>query len=122
MFFIIGLWLYFVAKYKTNVMSIKKQFLKSKPVCKVTFSLTKDEALNAEKVQLLGDFNEWNVEEAIDLKKFKNGTYKTTIDLETEKSYQFKYLIDSTKWENDSTADSYVNNGIDANDNFVVAL
>ena len=103
-------------------MSIKKQFLKSKPVCKVTFSLSQEEALNAEKVQLLGDFNDWNVEEAIDLKKFKNGTYKTTLDLETAKSYQFKYLIDNTKWENDVEADSYVNNGIDADDNFVVVL
>jgi 1,4-alpha-glucan branching enzyme len=103
-------------------MSIKKQFLKSKPVCKVTFSLSQEEALNAEKVQLLGDFNDWNVEEAIDLKKFKNGTYKTTLDLETAKSYQFKYLIDSEKWENDQEADSYVNNGIDADDNFVVVL
>jgi len=103
-------------------MSIKKQFLKTKPVCKVTFSLTKEEALEAEKVQLLGEFNDWNVEEAIDLKKFKNGTFKTTLDLETTKSYQFKYLFDDTKWENDQAADSYVNNGIDADDNFVVAL
>src|SRR5210317_901410 len=103
-------------------MSIKKQFLKSKPVCKVTFTLTKEEAFDAEKIQLLGDFNNWNVEEAVDLKKFKNGTYKTTLDLETEKEYQFKYLVDSTKWENDQEADSYVNNGIDANENFVVAL
>jgi 1,4-alpha-glucan branching enzyme len=84
--------------------------------------LNQEEAQNAEKVQLLGDFNDWNVEEAIDLKKFKNGTYKTTLDLETAKSYQFKYLIDSEKWENDQEADSYVNNGIDADDNFVVVL
>ena len=104
------------------VMSIKKQFLKSKPVCKVTFSLTKEEVEGAEKVQLLGDFNGWNVEEAIDLKKFKNGTYKTTIDLPIEKEYQFKYLIDSEKWENDGEADAYVNNGVSAEDNFVVAL
>ncbi len=103
-------------------MSIKKQFLKSKPVCKVTFTLTKEEAFDAEKIQLLGDFNNWNVEEAIDLKKFKNGTYKTTLDLETEKEYQFKYLVDETKWENDSAADAYVNNGISADGNSVVAL
>ncbi len=103
-------------------MSIKKQFLKSKPVCKVTFSLTQEEAFEAGKIQLLGDFNDWNVEEAIDLKKFKNGTFKTTLDLETAKDYQFKYLVDGTKWENDQAADSYVNDGIDANDNFVVAL
>jgi len=103
-------------------MSIKKQFLKSKPVCKVTFSLTSEDTMNAEKVQLLGDFNDWNVKEAIDLKKFKNGSFKTTLDLETSKSYQFKYLVDDSKWENDATADSYVNNGIDSDDNFVVAL
>ena len=103
-------------------MSIKKQFLKSKPVCKVTFSLSKEEALDAEKVQLLGDFNNWNVEEAIDLKKFKNGSYKATLDLETEKEYQFKYLFDETKWENDAAADRYVDNGISAEGNFLVAL
>jgi len=103
-------------------MSIKKQFLKNKPVCKVTFSLTKEEALNAEKIQLLGDFNNWNVEEAIDLKKFKNGSYKTTLDLETEKEYQFKYLFDETKWENDHEADRYADNGISAEGNFVVAI
>jgi 1,4-alpha-glucan branching enzyme len=103
-------------------MSIKKQFLKNKPVCKVTFSLTKEEALDAERVQLLGDFNNWNVEEAIDLKKFKNGSYKATLDLETEKEYQFKYLFDETKWENDHSADRYADNGISAEGNFVVAI
>jgi len=103
-------------------MSIKKQFLKSKPVCKVTFSLKGEEVANAEKVQLVGDFNEWNVKEAIDLKKFKNGTFKTTLDLDTEKEYQFKYLIDNERWENDGEADKYVNNGVSADDNFVVAL
>ena len=103
-------------------MSIKKQFLKSKPVCKVTFSLTSEEVANVEKVQLLGDFNGWNLDEAVDLKKFKNGSFKTTLDLETEKEYQFKYLFDGVQWENDSEADKYVNNGVSAEDNFVVTL
>lgn len=103
-------------------MSIKKQFLKSKPVCKVTFSLAGEEVANVEKVQLVGDFNGWNVKKAIDLKKQKNGTFKTTVDLETEKEYQFKYLFDGVKWENDAEADKYVNNGVSAEDNFVVAL
>ena len=38
-------------------MAIKKQFLKSKPVCKVTFSLPAEEA---KKVSVVGSFNEWN--------------------------------------------------------------
>ncbi len=103
-------------------MSIKKQFLKSKPVCKVTFSLNSEEVADAKKVQLVGDFNEWNVKKAIDLKKFKNGTFKTTLDLDTEKEYQFKYLIDNERWENDGEADKYVNNGVSAEDNFVITL
>ncbi len=84
--------------------------------------MNSEEVANAEKVQLVGDFNGWNVNEAIDLKKFKNGTFKTTLDLDTEKEYQFKYLIDSEKWENDGEADKYVNNGVSAEDNFVIAL
>ena len=37
-------------------MAITKKFLKSKPVCKVTFALTETEANSAEVV---GDFNDW---------------------------------------------------------------
>ena len=52
-------------------MSLKKQFLKSKPVCKVTFCLMEGDIQNAEKIQLLGSFNDWKEEDAILLKKFK---------------------------------------------------
>lgn len=103
-------------------MSLKKQFLKSKPVCKVTFSLDKSEIEGAEKIVLLGSFNDWNAEEGVVMKKFKNGNFKVTVDLETEAEYQFKYLVDSTTWINDAEADKYVNNGITAEDNSVVVL
>ena len=64
-------------------MSIKKQYLKSKPICKVTFSLP---AEDAKKVSVVGNFNEWNAKKA-PLRKLKNGTFKGTIDLETGNSY-----------------------------------
>ncbi len=103
-------------------MSLKKQFLKSKPVCKVTFSLTSEEVNDANTVVVLGDFNNWDTKEGVELKKFKNGTFKASIDLETEKEYQFKYLIDGVKWENDGEADKYVGSGIGAEENSVVIL
>lgn len=103
-------------------MSLKKQFLKSKPVCKVTFSLDKSEVEGAEKVQVLGSFNNWNAEEGVVMKKFKNGNFKVTLDLPTECEYQFKYLVDGASWLNDSEADKYVNNGITAEDNSVVVV
>ena len=41
-------------------MAIKKQFIKTKPVCKVTFSVVAKEASQA---SVVGDFNNWNVAE-----------------------------------------------------------
>ena len=103
-------------------MSVKKQYLKSKPVCKVTFLMEKEAANGAEKVELLGEFNNWNTAEPVSLKKLKNGSFKVTIDLPVENEYQFKYLLDGEKWVNDELADKYVNNGIDAEENSVLVL
>lgn len=102
-------------------MSLKKKFLKSKPVCKVTFRLPAEAAETAENVVLVGDFNEWNPENGYEMKQLKNGSFKTTIDLETGKEYQFRYLIDNSTWENDWEADKYVANEY-GEDNSVVVL
>lgn len=83
-------------------MAIKKQFLKSKPVCKVTFSVPAEEA---KKVSVVGSFNDWNEKKAV-LKKLKNGTFKGTVDLETGTSYEFKYIVDG-EYVNDTEADAY---------------
>ncbi|MGK0412195.1 MAG: 1,4-alpha-glucan branching enzyme [Polaribacter sp.] len=84
-------------------MAIKKQFLKSKPVCKVTFTVPAEEASS---VAVVGSFNEWNVE-ATPLKKLKNGSFKGTVDLETGSSYEFRYLVDG-EYVNEEEADSSV--------------
>jgi 1,4-alpha-glucan branching enzyme len=103
-------------------MSLKKQYLKSKPVCKVTFSMDKEAVAGAEKVDLLGEFNNWNTAEPVSMKKLKNGAFKVTIDLPSETEFQFKYLLDGEKWINDDSADKYVNSGLGAEENSVVTL
>lgn len=100
---------------------IKKQFLKSKPVCKVTFSLEPEAAEHAENVELVGEFSNW-AEAPISMKKLKNGSFKTTLDLETGKDYQFRYVIDGAKWENDWEADAYVPNNFTFEENSVVSI
>jgi len=87
---------------------IKKQFLKSKPVCKATFTVAKEVANGAETVALVGEFNNWDTNAPIEMKKLKNGTFKTTVELETGKEYEFRYLIDGENWANDEEADKYV--------------
>lgn len=87
-------------------MAITKQYLKSKPICKVTFSVPAEEA---KEVSVLGCFNEWNEEKAVKLKKLKNGTFRGTVDLEKDESYEFRYLVDGA-FVNDEHADAYVTN------------
>jgi 1,4-alpha-glucan branching enzyme len=98
-------------------MAIKKQFLKSKPVCKVTFTLP---AVEAKGVVLIGSFNDWN-EKATPLKKLKNGSFKTTLDLVTSNSYEFRYRVDGT-YVNDEEADSYAWNDFAGTENCVLLL
>ena len=93
-------------------MSIKKQFLKSKPVCKVTLNVPKSISNGAKKIQVVGEFNDWD-KKATPMERLKNGTFKTTLDLETGRNYQFKYLIDGEIWENDDYADDYIRNEFD---------
>jgi 1,4-alpha-glucan branching enzyme len=89
------------------VMSISKKYLKSKPICKVTFTVPKLEAETAQVVYLVGEFNDWQTTN-LPMKKQKSGDFKITLDLSTEREYQFRYLLDADHWKNDSAADKYV--------------
>ena len=96
---------------------LKKQTLKSKPVCKVTFTLP--EAIKAESAYLVGDFNNWD-EKATQMKLTKkSGQFNITLELETGREYQFRYLVNGTEWHNDWHADKCVPNPF-SGDNSVV--
>jgi 1,4-alpha-glucan branching enzyme len=98
-------------------MAIKKQFIKSKPVCKVTFSI---EATEATTAAVIGDFNNWNPAEG-ELSKLKNGTFKATFELPASNSYEFRYLVDG-QFTNDTDADDYKWNEFAAAENSVVTV
>ena len=98
-------------------MSIKKQFVKTKPVCKVTFSVVAKEAKEA---AVVGDFNNWNVAEGA-LSKLKNGTFKGVFDLNKDAAYEFKYVIDG-EFINEPEADSFKWNEFAGNENGVLVV
>lgn len=102
-------------------MSLKKQYLKSKPVCKVTFRLKAEEAHAAATAKLVGDFNEWD-RSTQPMKKLKNGDFTQTITLEKDHEYQFRYLLDEEKWENDWAADDYTPSSVSLEENSVVRV
>jgi 1,4-alpha-glucan branching enzyme len=102
-------------------MSVKKQYLKSKPVCKVTFKLTKEDALGAKNVTIVGEFNNWSTKQTPMIRQ-KNGAFSLTLELEQNKDFQFRYLIDDQLWVNDPAADKYVPSGFAGSDNSVVVI
>jgi len=102
-------------------MSIKKQYLKSRPVCKVTFRLPEEAANDADNVYLVGDFNEWN-KQATPMNALKSGEFKAVVELEPGHEYQYKYLVGGSEWENDWEADKYVPNPYGDGENSVVVV
>ena len=101
---------------------LKKTYVKSRGVCKVTFEIPADELPHPdriEKVTVVGDFNDWD-EEANTMNFVKSRkVYSAKIDLEPDESYQFRYLVNGEIWVNDWHADAYAPNEFSA-DNCVV--
>lgn len=98
-------------------MAIKKQFIKTKPVCKVTFSV---DAKQANTVAVVGDFNNWDTEAGA-LGKLKNGTFKGQFEVGKDTDYEFRYIIDGV-YANEPEADSYRWNAYAGAENSVLAV
>ncbi|BBO90557.1 1,4-alpha-glucan-branching protein [Desulfosarcina ovata subsp. ovata] len=102
-------------------MGIQKQFLKRKPICKVTFKIAKAVANASQSAHVVGEFNGWSIS-ATPMKKLKNGAFKTTVDLKIGRSYQFRYLLDKYNWENDPEADGLLPTPFGDSRNSVIRL
>ncbi|CAK7030889.1 MAG: hypothetical protein DELT_02783 [Desulfovibrio sp.] len=102
-------------------MAITKQFLKTKPECKVTFKLSAEESGNAETAFLVGDFNEWDVA-VTPMKKNAKGDFTVSINLPVGDSQKFRYFVNGDKWLNDPEADGYQLCAFTGAENFLVEI
>ena len=100
-------------------MGLKKTFSKDKTKCNVTFSVSPEAAKGVKSIYIVGDFNSWS-STATPLKQGKDGSFSVKIELESNREYQFRYLFDNCKWENDWNADKYVPAPYSDADNSVV--
>ncbi|MBK9254664.1 MAG: hypothetical protein IPM42_04190 [Saprospiraceae bacterium] len=101
-------------------MSITKKYQDTKSNYKVTFALPLDIAPSAKNVQVLGDFNDWDTSKAQTLKAGKK-EFSTTVELKPGR-YEFRYLIDGLRWENDFSADNYISSPFAGINNSVLVL
>lgn len=107
-------------------MTIKKQYLKSKPQVKVTFEIEKQDTKEAQSILLLSEHNSW---EPIEFKKLKSGKFKvaTNISMEDRDGFQFIYKATATDGHEflllPENADNYVDNGMtDGGKNAVLVI
>jgi 1,4-alpha-glucan branching enzyme len=89
-------------------MSLKKQYLKSNSVCKVTFNV-KNDVENVSVIRIPGEFNGWDIR-CEPMKKLKSGAFTQTLNLPSGQSYQYKLFINDSEWRNDPEADNQVPN------------
>ena len=102
-------------------MAIKKQYLKSKPICKVTFKIPPEVGNVAQTAKIVGEFNDWSYT-ANPMKRLKSGAFTTTLDLEKGKAYQFRYLLGKNQWENEIEADKLVPSPYGDSENSVIIV
>ena len=84
---------------------------------RVTFELPS--SLWAERVNLVGDFNDWDTSRDEMTQSRANGNWRITLMLPAGRVYQFRYLVNGRDWHNEWHADKYVPNKY-GSDNSVV--
>ena len=67
-------------------------------------------ALWADSVFLVGDLNDWDEAATPMTRSRADDTWSVTLELEREREYQFRYLVNGHEWHNDWRADKYVPN------------
>lgn len=102
-------------------MITKKKYRKNNQRCKVLFRVPKEASLGAKTIFIVGDFNNWSIKDH-PMKKLKSGEFTAELDLEANREYQFRYLIDERIWENDWEADKYVRSEYGDCDNSVIVV
>lgn len=102
-------------------MSIVKNFLKTRPVCKVKFCISPEEAQGAEELFLVGDFNKWDAT-SHPMKRHKDGGFSTEIEMPLGQDMRFRYRTGGGAWFNDPEADAYVPCTYACVENFLVKV
>lgn len=100
---------------------LKKDYSKTKKVCKVTFSLSTTAVQDGGEVRVLGDFNGWAWDNGLVMKAGKT-EYTASIELALGANYEFRYAINNERWENDWAADAYVPSPFDGINNSLVSV
>lgn len=74
----------------------------------------------AERVNLVGDFNEWD-RESLPLQRNREGNWQIELELDAGHEYRFRYLLDGEHWRDDWHADKHTPNPDGGYDSIIIA-
>ena len=83
---------------------------------RITFTLPA--AAGARSVALVGDFNGWCTDQDL-FHQDSGGKWTVTLDLDTGRTYAYRFWIDGDRWENDWRADAYAPNEFGGDDSIL---
>jgi 1,4-alpha-glucan branching enzyme len=75
----------------------------------------------AKNAKIVGDFNHWSFPANL-IKNLKNGAFTATLELEKEKAYQFRYVLNKNHWGNETEADKLVPSPYGDSENSVIIV
>jgi 1,4-alpha-glucan branching enzyme len=84
---------------------LKKKNLKAADACEVTFEY---DANGAGQVSLVTEANGWQPLEMT--RRKKDGVFYTKMRLPRGRRFQYRFLLEGSRWVNDGDADGYVAN------------
>jgi 1,4-alpha-glucan branching enzyme len=96
---------------------IEKELLKKTGLVRVTFVVPS--TMWAERVNLVGDFNDWDTTATPMTHNRTDSNWKVSVDLKPGKRYRFRYLVDGQEWLNDWRADDHLENPYGSYDSVV---
>ena len=95
---------------------LEKEVLKNGMV-RVTFHVS--EQIWAECIALVGEFNAWDAHAHKLCQTHADHSWHISVDLEPDRSYRFRYLLDGAEWMDDDHADGCESNPFGGFDSIV---
>jgi len=76
-------------------------------------------AIWAERINLVGDFNDWH-RESLPFLRDRQGDWVIELELEAGREYRFRYLFDGREWRDEFQADKFIRNEYGSYDSLVI--
>lgn len=74
---------------------------------KVQFKIPANQVADATGAILLGEFNNWDTNEAVILQRCDDGSLEAEVELTAGETYKYRYLLNDGRWVNDERPTSW---------------